>query len=221
MAAAHPDLIPIILRNRYGHDYSYIESAAIRIGRDILEVSSFGAYALNGVEGALGPNGHSVPRIGGYNIFYEFANGKRHTFVVDIGINEDVTIVAFKEMVSIKILNGTNEHFGNVSGFMGTYHGRMLSRNGTNLRNNINSLAESWQVQEGEGNLFRMIRSPQAPEKCRLPDSVGKKSRRLGESLAKEAAKKACQHLKGQAFSFCVSDVLATGDLDLAQSGVY
>ena len=39
------------IRTTIRYDYSYIESAAIQIGNDVLEVSSFGSYALNGVKG--------------------------------------------------------------------------------------------------------------------------------------------------------------------------
>ena len=51
------------VRTRIRFEYSFIESAAVQIGDDVLEVSSFGSYAVNGVESAY--LGGQAGRIGG------------------------------------------------------------------------------------------------------------------------------------------------------------
>ena len=74
--------------------------------------------------------------------------------------------------------------------------------------------------------LFRAIRSPQAPtEQCRLPADAAKESlrgRRLGEnSVSRDAAEQACAHLGGESKDACIFDVMAVGDLDIAQMGAF
>ena len=65
--------------------------------------------------------------------------------------------------------------------------------------------------------LFQVKREPQHPEQCVLPDPAKAKGRRLGETLAVvEAATKACAKYAAQNMDACVSDAIATGDLDLA-----
>lgn len=48
-----------------------------------------------------------------------------------------------------------------------------------------------------------------------------KESRRLGEALAEEAAATACDHYDGNEKDMCIYDVMASGDLELAQAGVF
>ena len=46
----------------FADEFSYIESAAIRLGNDVLVVYSYGDYSVNGVSGATMPH-----KLGGYN----------------------------------------------------------------------------------------------------------------------------------------------------------
>ena len=49
-----------------------------------------------------------------------------------------------------------------------------------------------------------------------------KESRRLGESIAEEAAATACgKYYDGPEKELCIYDVMASGDLELAQAGAY
>ena len=81
-----------------------------------------------------------------------------------------------------------------------------------------NALGQEWQVRSDEPMLFRAARAPQFPAKCEMPDPTSaSEQRRLGETVAKEAAKKACSHKQGAAFRNCAKDVMAFGDLELAQ----
>ena len=74
-----------------------------------------------------------------------------------------------------------------------------------------------------EPKLFQaQDRSPQYPEKCRLPSQAAKDSRRLGEREVSAAeAEKACGHWPEQERKGCVYDVMATADLELAEAGSY
>ena len=53
-----------------------------------------------------------------------------------------------------------------------------------------------------------------------MPDPSAKTGRRrLGETVAKEAAENACAHW-GNAKNVCVADVMKTGDLEIADSNM-
>ena len=56
-----------------------------------------------------------------------------------------------------------------------------------------NAFGQEWQVPVNEKMLFSAVREPQAPAKCMIPD-VTKTVRRLGESVAREAAEAACKN---------------------------
>lgn len=208
------------VRTTIRYDYSFIEAAALRIGKDILEVGSYGDFALNGVDGALRTDS-MIPKIGGYQVHYTMLNKKRHQFDVVISPTENVTISTMKDWVSVKLFGGDEDKMGDATGLMGTYGGLMLARDGTNMHDDINELAQDWQIRPEDGNMFRSVRAPQYPEKCRLPAPRTQTSRRLGETVAMEAAEKACAHLNAQARSFCVHDVMATGDLEMAMAGAF
>ena len=47
------DDLTVHVRTTIRYDYSFIESAAIRIGNDTLSVSGWRVYSFNGVDGAL------------------------------------------------------------------------------------------------------------------------------------------------------------------------
>ncbi|CAB9510567.1 expressed unknown protein [Seminavis robusta] len=221
--------IDVHARTTIRYDYSYIETAAIRIGSDTLEVSSWGEYALNGVDNAIFNQqpalrkGNKLNTLGGYEIFHTQMSKKKHVFDVILGPNENITISNMKDIVAVRINHKTNDHFMNVEGLMGHINGGMLARDGvTDLHDDINAMAQEWQIRDDEPMLFRSVREPQYPAKCRLPDIQEKESRRLSEGITEEVAKAACAHLKAdaQAFADCVYDVTATNDLDMAQAGV-
>ena len=217
----------IDVRTTIRYDYSYIESAALRIGEDILEVESFGEYAVNGVESA------NLDFLGGYEIVHTIRDEKVKIFEVIISEADDFKIVisTFKDMVNVKIV-GHVEALGLGSGMMGsTSTGTMLGRDGRimdlSTDEGINAFGYEWQVTKDEPMLFRTARFPQASkgEKCVLPDASTKQSlrRRLAESgVSRAAAENACAYLKtANERKNCVLDVLEMGDLDAAQAGAF
>ena len=78
-----------------------------------------------------------------------------------------------------------------------------------------------------EPKLFQVAnRSPQYPEKCRLPKKLTAAEqrnlrRRLGEAITREEAEKACDSWIPEEKEDCIYDVMATNDLELAQAGGY
>jgi hypothetical protein len=231
-AFAGADDLTVAVRTTIRYGYSFIETAAIRIGDDTLEVSGWGEYSFNGVENALinsratlhDGKTNALPTIGGFPIF-RTPSGISHSFDVMLSAHKNITIGTMKDLVSVKV-HGTDESlFGSVEGFLGDFNGRMLARDGvTMLDDDIEALALEWQVRDDEPMLFSVTRSPQYPENCRLPDLEAKEARRLGEGINKEVAEAACAYLKQKnagAFAACVYDVTATNDIDQAKSGAY
>ena len=98
----------------------------------------------------------------------------------------------------------------------------MLGRDGATLIDDPNAFGAEWQIKADEDMLFQASRQPQYPQECQLP-VVEKESRRrrLGESIAVEAAEKACASWPKLLMNACVHDVLATNDLELALAGAY
>lgn len=212
----------INIRTKIRYDYSYIEAAAVKIGQDILEVGSFGSYALNGVEEALKPNSMSVPTVGGYPVYHTQVSDKKHKFDIVMD-RKNVTLSTFKDWVSVHIHNGDPDAFVDIQGLIGSALGRLLGRDGTDLHDDLNAYGQEWQIRPHEEMLFRTAREPQAPQPCILPDPQAKAAaqRRLGQGIARSEAEQACAQFKGHAFSFCVHDVIASGDLEVAQSQTF
>lgn len=73
---------------------------------------------------------------------------------------------------------------------------------------------------ESEPSLFLVTdRFPQHPVGCQMPEATSV-TRRLGSTIAEKAAEEACAHW-GENKDSCVYDVMATGDIDLAQASVF
>ena len=220
----------IQVRTTIRHDYSYINSGAVKVGDDVFEVDSWGQHALNGIDA---PSVLEEEGIAGYPIYHSVrSDGKQHKFDIVVDSQQNITLATFKDLVSVKIVGGTKKDFGDSNGIMGSFDGIILMRDGTPLLDiddsqQANAFGQEWQVLEEEPMLFRKVRSPQAPkEKCLLPSDVTKESRhvrrRLEEqTISKEAAEMACGHFSGGKFDACVFDVIAVGDLDIAQAGAY
>ena len=71
------------------------------------------------------------------------------------------------------IQNGDEEHFGDSHGLMGSFFGEMLGRDGTSISStDLNAFGQEWQVNDGDPQLFRIVRAPQYPQECILPSAV-------------------------------------------------
>jgi hypothetical protein len=226
--------LDVHIRTTIQYDYSYVEEAALRIGDDILEVTAWGEYAVNGVEDAkinsyIDTQAHirsnyKINQIGGYPIYHTMLSKKKHQFDVVLGPGQNITLSNHKEFVSVKTHHVSG--FAGVTGFLGNHEGQMLARDGvTDMSGDPNAFAQEWQVRN-EQSLFRTVREPQFPAQCRLPshaDAEAMEQRRLGEGISEEEAEAACAHLKKNVHEFkaCVYDVTATNDLDMAQSGAF
>lgn len=203
------------LRTTIRYQYSYISTAALRIGSDILQVTKWGEYNLNWDASASMPN-----VIGGYNVSYIQINEKEHAFEVDLGNNERIVLSTFKDWVNVKIGSNSGGVFENSRGLMGDFSGSMLARDGKTLMEDPIAFGQEWQVLDTEPKLFLTDRSPQHPLACELPSLAQQSRRRLGSTIARAEAEQACAHWKEDQDA-CVFDVMATGDIEIATAGVY
>lgn len=220
--AANKELI-INIRTKIRYEFSYIEQVVLKIGDETLEVGSFGEYSLNGVHGAS--NATMAAGIAGFPISYSQPNKKTHIFEIHLGDGEKIVLRTFKDLVSVKMDELHSSRFAGSKGMMGSFDddGAMLGRDGTTVFEDPNAFASEWQVREDEPMMFQTIQEPQHPQACLLPapQTAANRQRRLGESVAREAAEKACASWDKEKVEMCVHDVLATGDLDLALTGAF
>ena len=211
------------VRTKIRYDYSFIESAAVQIGEDVLEVASFGSYAVNGVDTPY--LGGKAARIGGHNLYHTQENKKSHQFTIALNhlSGENITLSTFKDLVSVVITDGNSQHFGTSQGLMGSFAGEMLGRDGvTTFSKDLNAFGQEWQVNDKDPQLFRYARAPQYPQKCNLPSASTSRRRRLGEvRISKLAAEKACSHVVAFRRAACLQDVIAVGDVEIAKTGAY
>lgn len=159
-----------------------------------------------------------------YPIYFTQPSDKLRVFDVVIGPHQNITLFAFKDLVSIKITEGSKKHFGDSVGLMGSFSGELLSRDGTPMSvegEDVNAFGQEWQVQPDEPMLFRTARAPFAGEQCNLP-SAATQQRRLGQSkITRDDAERACSGFTTTKFNNCVFDAIAVGDLELGHAGAY
>ena len=162
-----------------------------------------------------------------YPVTYERKSDNHHIFDITMSSDEEEHLIvsSFKDLVSVRLANATQATFGQSVGLMGKYsNGALVGRDGTTIFNDdeIDAFGKEWQVRESDPKLFQTDRFPQHPQAC-VPPKVNQdetQQRRLGESIAQEAAELACEHW-GNNKDLCVYDVIAMGDLELAQAGAY
>ena len=211
--------LDIHVRTTVEYDYSFIESAAVKINNDILEVSSYGLFSVNGVETPYlgGKAGYLAQR---YPIHHTRADKKTDLFDIVLSPAQNITLKTHKDWVSVSLTGGVEnaKYFGESVGLMGSFNGELLARDGqTRLNHDMNVFAQEWQVTDAEPKLFMTDRAPQYPAKCILPTPETSSQRRLGGQEWYDNAKEACSGLVGYKHNDCVQDVMAVRDVDAAK----
>ena len=200
-------------RTSIRYDYSYIETAALMLGSEVLEVSSFGEYAVNGVQNA---NLHAAT-VAGFPIYHTQPSKHHHVFDIVVGQGENITLSSFKDMVSVKITGPTKKHLESAVGLLGSYAGTLVDRDG-NYLSEPEDLGKAWQVRPSEPLLFSTVRDPQFPAACRLPSKTIDRRVLVEAGVTVDEASVACSHLAGSLKKSCVDDVLLANDVDLAMA---
>jgi hypothetical protein len=200
--------------------YSYIESAAIRIGHDVVEFAGDNFW-INGVEHS---DGDLPITIGGFPLNYPYfggEDGKVRHYVIDLNDDDYIVIYTYMHFMSVHV-SGFDQDFASSVGLMGDWKtSEMLARDGVTVLHDPNEFGAEWQVREHEPKLFRTAREPQHPHAtCKPVPEMTRDSRRhlrADESFV-QAAEAACAHKSVNDFDFCVHDVLATKNLGMAQA---
>jgi len=215
--------LDVQIRTKLVRFWSYIRSAAIRIGDDILEIQ--------GSIGDMDRHTHywvnfqyqaDTTNVGGFPLTITSNGAHKRYFEINLDSKfpgQKIVLSAFKEFVAVDFKGGTVESFGNMVGMLGDYQsGKTFARDGVAEINDFNELGNEWQLLPSDDMLFHDKAEPQYPKRCILPeDPQGQRHRRLDESsISVEKAETICATLKDPLIiKDCVYDILATQDLDM------
>jgi len=219
--------LDVQIRTKLVRYWSYIKTAALRIGDDIIEVegsadidSDLPNYWINFV------HQFKSNSIGGFPLAY-FDDGARpypkRRFEIDLDSKfpgQKIVIATYKEFVKVDFVHASAEVYGNTMGILGNFRsGLTYARDQSTVIHDFSELGLEWQVRPADDMmLFHDISHPQFPEPCLLPeDPRGERRRRMDESgISEEEAERACATLKDPlSIKDCVYDILATQDLDM------
>jgi len=230
--------LEVQIRTKVIRYWSYIQSVAIRIGTDILEVQGNADYSQH--QGIVKywfnleyqANVTSMAN-GLFPVTIHVRSERKRIVAIDLNAkypNQKIIISTWKEFVKVDFVHATKESYGNSVGMLGDFQtGRTLARDGVTEMNDFWQFGEEWQVLPGTDDmLFHAVEYPQFPEKCVEPEeALGKQrrqQRRLEESdISTEEAEMVCsKHLKHYAdplaIQDCVYDVLATQDVEIVDA---
>mmetsp|Transcript_2076 Transcript_2076/g.4693 ORF Transcript_2076/g.4693 Transcript_2076/m.4693 type:complete len:281 (-) Transcript_2076:119-961(-) len=204
--------------------WSYIQSVAIKLGNDILEI-----------EGSSDPTedeahywfNHKyqgdLKDVAGFPVTHEpSSNAYKRSFAIDLSSKypgQNITVETYKEFVRVRF-NETEDVYGNTVGILGDCKtGKTYARDGVTSMDDLVALGDEWQVLPYEPRLFHEPSHPQYPEQCVKPeDPNSERSRRLVESaISIEKAEATCGAALADPLTVkeCVYHILATQDLDM------
>eukprot|EP00980_Cylindrotheca_fusiformis_P000531 scaffold131_cov125-Cylindrotheca_fusiformis.AAC.8 len=144
--------LDVQIRTKLVRFWSYIQTAAIRIGDDIFEFqgdafpeeSSGPKYWFN-----LEYHG-KLDTIGGFPIVMTRNSVLKTMFEIDLHSKypgQKIIIGAYKEFVRVDFRNGSEESYGDVVGLLGNFKtGETLSRDGEKVIDNFTELGQEWQL---------------------------------------------------------------------------
>jgi len=203
--------LDVHIRTKKMRQWSYVDSAAIRIGIDILEVRGGEKrnFWINGIEG----NGNTDKlSISEYPIQYYPISKNSETFIVDLGNGEGIVFKTWNSFVSVKVENPEKNKFMGSVGLMGSFpEGTKIGRENSIIED-INVFGQEWQVLSSEQNLFHDIEGPQHPQHCEIPSSKDMRRRLAGSLVTVEDAENACVGAGMEDKELCIFDVMATND---------
>ena len=108
------DGLTIHIRTSPRYIYSYIETAAIQIGEDVLEISSWGEFFYNGVEGTRLPK----MMAGKYHVEHTEVSKKRHLYEVNLHEGQKIVVATHKDLLAIAVENASDKNFHNSVGML-------------------------------------------------------------------------------------------------------
>ena len=106
--------LDIDIRTKALRDYSFIESAVVKLGNETLEVASYGASFFNGVADANLP-----VTISGFPLKYTQKSKNQHVFRIEITSSEHIVLSTNKQIVNVMVENADGNRFSESRGLMG------------------------------------------------------------------------------------------------------
>ena len=175
-------------------------------------------YWVNGKAGPALVDSHVQPfTIGGHAVRFRVLSESQFQFKIFLENKQNIVLRSVKQFMKVDLQNHLDDTFKKSRGLLGTYEdGLMLARDAETVFEDPIAFGKNWQVQADEPMLFHNVDGVQAPEQCQMPDAA-QSSRRLGEmTMTRARAMKACRGADASDKENCISDVMATGDVDMA-----
>lgn len=209
---------------------SYIESAALRIGDDTLEVKAITerktVWWLNGIQNAE----LDSATVSGYPISHYVAKQTTmdsHRFNVDLGGGLRMMFKTHKNLINVRFWESSPQ--GALSGSIGLLGdratGAMLRRNLEEHTEDADAFGNEWQVKGSDFNLFHDLGDgPHHPQGCSMIDPIekeeeGRLRRRLSTAISDDEAQAVCSNVADADQANCIFDVVTLNDVDMA--GLY
>jgi hypothetical protein len=231
------------------YSFSYISGIAVKLGNDVLEAMDDGSIILNGNDLELDLLDDST--FAGFPVTKTTKGKQKNIYVYDLNldginvstnskngninsnINSNSSIQIRANTKSGMLFVDVNGVFNDSVGLLGpsTTTGLFARDGETDLTGEWNTFGEEWQVIDTEPKLFQENRIPQYPAGCRYETKQSTKRLRRRRRLMElkedeevvtiETATDACSKASGRQKEFCIGDIMATGDLELAQDPFY
>jgi von Willebrand factor type D domain len=208
-------------------DWSYVSNVAIKIGNDILEITTDSniTHYLNGEANVDFPILLADKYIVRQSHVEPFPGQIRTDYKIDLKVRDEgslfrgdtISIKNFKEMLTLDVEAQLTDSIGmlGVSGEEGVYKRDLVTR--LDRETQTAQMGIEWQVRSNEPKLFvDRYRAPQFPEQCFLPKVSSRKLRSLQSLNNADIAKTACANVDSSMREFCVHDVMLTGDAQVA-----
>jgi len=207
----------IHIRTKKVRQWSSVLSAVVRIGEDTFEVLAEkyeDKLWLNGIS-----SGSSDMTISGYKINSRSVNKQQNEYIINLGIEEKITVYTWKSMVRVEVFEPTAKNFETSAGLMGSFKdSQWIARDGKRVFSDANKFGQEWQVLPNEPTFFHNAGDgPQAPSKCEIPSKTALRRRLIKSDVTIEEAEIACAGIVNTVdFDLCVFDVMASGDKEIA-----
>ena len=221
----HPEFaqglgLRVHLRTTRVNYFSYIETIAIQIGKDVLEFNNdLENYLINGKKVEDASVG-STQSLAGYDVRrFRSAISVRLDQSKENNSNAHIDLIGHKPgFPYIKVDGKGTDIFVGALGMLGDYTtGNMVARDGATVAQDPTEYALEWQVRDAEPMLFSSTRFPQFPTQCTPPKKM--LGKRLGDSHMRAAAEKACASWKEDKED-CIFDVMATRNVNMATNSM-
>ena len=202
--------------------WSYVETAAVRIGDEIFEINVDGLY-LNGVALELEVDKFVTSKFSGLPLRYKMT-GCNLEAKIYLGNGENIALKTYNSFVKVEIAADGSEYFTGSYGLLGRFpDGKRVGRDGETFIKDANAFGQEWQVLPEEPQLFHSYEGEwvvPAGQQCAMPvetkAKVQLRRRRLAAGMPIEEAEEACAHLEsGDDRKACLFDVVATQDVNM------